>query len=119
MDKAKPGQVTALIHVPEGVSVTKQDYPTASWYVQLDLTPGTYELKADSRHGLTYMNWGSVPGVVTKAHFPSGFGGMYYHNEHQDRYIGTVEHYIIFRYDYNLKDETLKNGIRIEKLDLT
>jgi hypothetical protein len=42
---------------------------------------------------------------------------MYYHNQNQDRYIGTREGYSIFFYDYQLKtNHTYDNGIEVKLL---
>lgn len=108
-------QLTALVHVPEGTVVTNRDYATACWWAKLELQPGTYEMRADSRHGLTYMNWCSIPGTILDCSFASGFGGMYYPNRENDkRKIGRTEHYSVFRYAHNLEDQVMENGIKIE-----
>lgn len=112
-----PGQLVGHMIVEPGTVVRKL-YETASWFTEIRLDGGRYELRRDSRHALTYMvGTEPMPGVITDEHFPSGFGGMYYANPNDGKNVGKrTTHSLWGIYDHTLDDYDGEHGFTFEPL---
>lgn len=67
---------------------------TACWYTEIELKPGEYEIYCPEG-SLKYFRYARVPGVITKEHYPSGFGGMYYANPNDGKNVGNETVYVM------------------------
>jgi len=104
------------IEIAEGETYRKS-FETACWYETLALEPGTYPLHPTAIHGGApfegqnpYYYTAYVPGVITDAYFPIGFGGLYTYSPEKEardkEKIGrsATAHYTFYAYQIEKGD---------------